>query len=94
MDLILISEQNPDPEGCSWKCRDYFSSVYLHSMYLHIKDPRRIVRDDENRNLFLTSPQYLDRSLFLYINSDNSPAEPSVDLDLEYIENVFRYLES
>ena len=25
---------------------------------------------------------------------NTSPAEPSVDLDLEYIENVFTYLES
>ena len=31
-------------------------------------------------------------SVFSYFTF--SPAEPSVDLDLEYIENVFTYLES
>ena len=28
------------------------------------------------------------------LTTATSPAEPSVDLDLEYIENVFTYLES
>ena len=31
---------------------------------------------------------------YVHCNNTVSPAEPSVDLDLEYIENVFTYLES
>ena len=32
-------------------------------------------------------------SMTRLLSNQSSPAEPSVDLDLEYIENVFTYLE-